>query len=157
MRFGLAVPAEHAGYSHRSLVDKIGIKPGNRIAFVAAPPGFDATIGKLPERARRPRDLRDAIDVIIFFAREQVELRRRMTSLKRALTPAGMLWLCWPKKSSALQSDLDEAIVREVGLAAGLVDVKICAVDANWSGLKFVYRLRDRPKAFTPRRARRTS
>ena len=79
-----------------------------------------------------------------------------MLSVKSAMASDGMLWVCWPKKTSAVDSDLDENIVRGMGLAAGLVDVKVCAVDGTWSGLKFVYRLRDRPAAVTPRRARRT-
>jgi Protein of unknown function (DUF3052) len=147
--------AERAGYSQRTLVEKLGIKAGHRIALVAAPPGFNATLGPLPGGVRRARDLRGAINVIVFFARDSAGLVRAMTSVKRALASDGMLWVTWPKKSSGVASDLDENIVRAVGLAAGLVDVKVCAVDATWSGLKFVYRLRDRPAAVTPRRARR--
>jgi hypothetical protein len=152
-RFALA---ERAGYSERPLVEKLGIKPGQRIAIVAAPPDFAATIGKLPAGVRRARELRGAIDTIVCFAHGTAELTRRIASAKRAMVPAGMLWICWLKKTSALTTDLNENIVREIGLGAGLVDVKICAVDADWSGLKFVYRLRDRPKPATPRRARRT-
>jgi hypothetical protein len=148
---------ERAGYSHRSLIEKLGIKAGHRIALVDAPSGFDATLGPLPPGVRRARALRGAIDVIVFFASDAAELRRRISSVKRAIAPAGMLWLCWPKKTSGVVRDIDESIVRDVGLAAGLVDVKVCAVDATWSGLKFVYRLRDRPKTATPRRARRTN
>jgi hypothetical protein len=148
--------AERAGYSERPLVEKLGIKSGQRIAFVAAPSSFAVTLGKLPSGVRRARELRGAIDVIVFFARGIAGLARRIGSAKRAMTPAGMLWVCWPKKTSAIACDLDENVVREISLAAGLVDVKVCAVDADWSGLKFVYRLRDRPKTITPRRARRT-
>jgi hypothetical protein len=148
--------AERAGYSERLLVEKLGIKAGQRIAIVAAPSGFAATLGKLPPGVRRARELRGAIDVIVLFAGRNAELARRIASAKRAMTPAGMLWICWPKKSSELKNDLDDNVVRGFGLAAGLVDVKVCAIDADWSGLKFVYRLRDRPKPATPRRARRT-
>jgi len=148
--------AERAGYSERSLVEKIGIKAGQRIAIVDAPPDFAATLGKLPAGVRRARELRAPIDVIVSFARSGAALARRVATAKRAMAPAGMLWVCWPKKTSAIASDLNDNIVREVGLGAGLVDVKVCAVDADWSGLKFVYRLRDRPKAATPRRVRRT-
>ena len=150
------MPAERAGYSHRTLVEKLGIKVGQRIALVAAPPDFDSTLGRLPEGVRRARELRGTIDVIVLFARDAAGLVRAMTGVKRALASDGLLWVTWPKKSSGIASDLDENIVRGVGLAAGLVDVKVCAVDAIWSGLKFVYRLRDRPAAVTPRRARRT-
>jgi hypothetical protein len=148
--------AERAGYSERPLVEKLGIKAGQRIAIVAAPPGFAVTLGELPAGVRRARELRGAIDVIILFAHGSAGLSRRIAGTKRAMTPAGMLWICWPKKTSVIESDLNDNIVREAGLSAGLVDVKVCAVDAVWSGLKFVYRLRDRPKAATPRRARRT-
>ena len=155
-RSGRYTLAESAGYSGRPLVEKLGIKAGQRIAIVGAPSDFAVTLGKLPAGVRRARELRAPIDVIVYFVRSGVELTRRLASAKRALTPAGMLWICWPKRASGIETDLNDNIVREVGLGAGLVDVKVCAVDAVWSGLKFVYRLRDRPKAPTPRRARRT-
>jgi hypothetical protein len=150
------MPAESTDYSHRSLVDKLGIRPGHRIAIVEAPSDFPATLGELPAGVRRARGLRGSIDVIVFFAMDAAKLARRIAALKRVLAPAGMLWLCWPKKASAIESDLDDNVVRSIGLAAGLVDVKVCAVDERWSGLKFVYRLRDRPKPVKPRRERRT-
>jgi hypothetical protein len=156
VRWARRMPAESAGYSHRALIDKLGIKPGQRISIVEAPIGFPATLGELPAGVRRARELRGSIDLIVFFALDAARLARRIAALKRVLAPAGMLWLCWPKKSSAIESDLDDSVVRGIGLAAGLVDVKVCAVDENWSGLKFVYRLRDRPKPVKPRRARRT-
>jgi Protein of unknown function (DUF3052) len=151
----LNAPAERAGYSQRSLSEKLGIKAGHRIAFVAAPKGFDATLGPLPAGVRRARELRGTIDLIVMFAGDAAGLSRKLTSAKRAISPGGMLWVCWPKKTSGVVTDVDESFVREIGLAAGLVDVKICAVDATWSGLKFVYRLRDRPAAIKPRRAPR--
>jgi len=122
-----------------------------------APKGFDAILGPLPAGVRRARELRGPIDVIVSFAGDASGLSRRIASAKRALSPAGMLWVCWPKKTSGVVTDVDENIVREFGLAAGLVDVKICAVVATWSGLKFVYRLRDRPAAVKLRRVRRTN
>jgi hypothetical protein len=151
------MPAESPGYSHRALVDKLGIKSGHRIAIVEAPSGFAATLGELPAGVRRARELRGSVDVIVYFALDAARLARRISALKRVLVPAGMLWLCWPKKSSAVESDLDDHVVRGIGLAEGLVDVKVCAVDEKWSGLKFVYRLRDRPAPTKPRRARRTT
>ena len=150
------MPAESASYSQRALVEKLGIKPGHRIAILDPPVGFAATLGQLPAGVRRARELRGSIDVIVFFAHDVATLARQVPDLKRILAPAGMLWLCWPKKSSSIESDVDENAVRAVGLATGLVDVKVCAVDQDWSGLKFVYRLRDRPKPVKPRRARRT-
>ena len=82
--------------------------------------------------------------VVAFFVHRE-ELERRLPALRAALAPAGGLWIAWPKRASGLQADLGERDVRELGLAAGLVDNKVCAIDAAWSGLRLVYRLRDRP------------
>src|ERR1022692_4433184 len=113
------MPAEGAGYSHRALVDKLGIRAGHRIAIVEPPSGFSATLGDLPAGVRRARELRGAIDVIVFFTFDAATLVRRIAALKRVLAPAGMLWLCWPKKSSASVSDLDGNVARDIGLATG--------------------------------------
>ena len=86
------------------------------------------------------------LDVVVFFVLELAALRARFASLADALQPAGGLWVAWPKRSSGVATELDENIVREFGLAAGLVDNKVCAIDATWSGLRFVWRLRDRPQ-----------
>ena len=88
-----------------------------------------------------------AFNVMIFFTSERAELVRRFSALARRLCPAGGLWISWPKKASGVSTDLTEDRVREVGLAAGLVDNKVCAVDETWSGLRFVFRLKDRPAA----------
>ncbi len=85
------------------------------------------------------------MDFIQFFCREKQALQRRFTALKSAVAPDGMLWISWPKGSSGVATDLTENVVREIGLAHGLVDVKVCAVDEVWSGLKFVIPLKDRP------------
>ena len=92
------------------------------------------------------RASRQAYDVILLFAADRARLVRRWSPLEARLTTAGRLWVCWPKRSSGLQTDLSQGDVREYGLAAGLVDVKICAVDEIWSGLAFVRRLSDRPE-----------
>src|SRR5450755_1569183 len=101
------MPAD-AGYSHRSLVNKLGIKAGHRIAIVDAPIDFPAKLGELPAGVRRARELRGAIEVIVYFALIAAALARRISALKRVLAPAGMLWLCWPKKTATIVSDLDE-------------------------------------------------
>jgi hypothetical protein len=132
-----------AGYSKRSLVDKLGIKAGASIAILSAPPGYERTLGRLP-RVRRKSPGTAPLDFVQFFTREKRELERRFPSLARALAPAGMLWISWPKKSSGVATDLTEDVIRAVGLAHGLVDVKVAAVDEVWSGLKFVRRLKDR-------------
>jgi hypothetical protein len=133
-----------AAYSSRSLVDKLGIKDGWRIAILNAPAGYTRTLGTLPAGVRRPPRLRGPLDFVQLFTRERRELERRFPTLARALAPAGMLWVSWPKRSSGMASDLTEDVIRTIGLAHGLVDVKVAAVDAVWSGLKFVRRLRDR-------------
>ena len=131
-----------AGYSGTPLVSKLGIKPGARIHFVAQPGDFAETLGGLPEGVVTAKS--GTLDLAILFVKKRAELVKRFPLLRDRLESNGTLWVSWPKKSSGVESDLTENIVREIGLAAGLVDVKICAVDETWSGLKFVRRLRDR-------------
>ena len=133
-----------AGYSKRSLADKLGMKPGLRIAIVGEPRGYQRALGPLPPGTTRVRALRGPLDLVQVFVRSAGELASRGPALKAALAPAGALWVSWPKKASKVPTDLDENVVRAIGLDLGLVDVKVCAVDDVWSGLKFVYRLRDR-------------
>ena len=133
-----------AGYSPRSLVDKLGIKPGMRIAIVGAPRGFRTTLGGLPDGVAVTSALRGVLPFIHCFVKQRSLFERRFVSLKRALAQDGALWVSWPKQSSGVATDLTEDVVREVALAGGLVDVKVCAVDDVWSGLKLVRRLRDR-------------
>ncbi len=132
------------GYSKRSLVEKLGIKEGHRLAIVGAPEGYTSALGKLPPRTKWVKTLRGPLDFIHCFSKSRGALEGKFPSLKQALAPAGMLWISWPKGSSGFGSDLSENVVREIGLRNGLVDVKVCAVDAIWSGLKFVFRLKDR-------------
>jgi hypothetical protein len=133
------------GYSGTPLAHKLGIKPGARLALINAPDGFDATLGELPGAVTVRRSARGTVDLIVAFFTRARELERRLASLRGALDPAGGLWLAWPKRASGVQTDLSEGAVRELGLAAGLVDNKVCAIDPVWSGLRFVYRLADRP------------
>jgi hypothetical protein len=132
-----------AGYSGKPLVAKLGIKPGSTIAILGAPRGYDRLLGRLPE-VRRRSTATGRLDFVQFFTTEKHELERRFAMLARSLTPAGMLWISWPKKASGVATDLTEDVIRAVGLAHGLVDVKVAAVDDVWSGLKFVRRLKDR-------------
>jgi len=132
-----------AGYSGKPLVAKLGIKPGSTIAILGAPRGYDRLLGRLPE-VRRRSTATGRLDFVQFFTTEKHELERRFATLARSLTPAGMLWISWPKKASGVATDLTEDVIRAVGLAHGLVDVKVAAVDDVWSGLKFVRRLKDR-------------
>jgi hypothetical protein len=136
-----------AGYSGTPLVKKLGIKDHHHVALLDAPAGFDATLGVMPPALVVQKSLRGRalLDVIVFFTAEERILRKHFPILADRLTPAGGLWIAWPKKASGIASDLSEGLVRQIGLEAGLVDNKICAVDDTWSGLRFVIRLEDRP------------
>lgn len=139
-----------AGYSSRTLPEKLGLKPGDRAAILFAPEGYQATLGELPPRVKILGGRGGQLDFIQLFARSRTDLERAFARAAARLKPDGMLWISWPKQSSPLAGDLNENIVREVGLSVGLVDVKVAAIDYDWSGLKFVYRLKDRPKRASP-------
>jgi hypothetical protein len=113
--------------------------------MIGAPPDFRRELIGLPDRVRFVASVMSPIDLILFFVKSQIELKRGFTQLASSLTPAGMLWVAWPKKASGVATDLSDNSVREIGLAAGLVDVKVCAINEIWSGLKFVIRVKDRP------------
>jgi hypothetical protein len=134
-----------AGYSGTPLPRKLGIREGSRLLLEGAPGDFAATLGDLPAGVELVPPHSDAVDVAILFALEAATVRGRFAELAQSLHPAGGLWIAWPKRSSGVATDLDENGVREIGLAAGLVDNKVCAIDATWSGLRFVWRLCDRP------------
>lgn len=133
-----------AGYSKRPLVQKLGIKAGFKIIILGAPAGYDQMLGPLPEDVTVAEQLLGPLDFIHFFTEEKAALENQFNALKQALLPNGMLWISWPKKASKVKTDLNENVVREIGLAHGLVDIKVAAVDEVWSGLKFVYRVEDR-------------
>jgi hypothetical protein len=137
-----------AGYSGTPLPQKLGVKPGARFGVVNPPPDFPRTLGALPPGVA-PRSVtagKARFDVIVCFAPTMAEVARRIPALKRRLDPAGGLWMAWPKKASGVATDVSENAVRALGLDAGLVDNKVCAIDDVWSGLRFVFRLADRPK-----------
>ena len=131
-----------AGYSGTPLVAKLGIKPGSRVSFRHEPRGFRELLVGLPADLASPS--RGELDFAVLFVTRFSSLRCDFAALMKRLAPAGVLWVSWPKKSSGVATDIDENLIREHGLAAGLVDVKVCAIDATWSGLKFVRRLKDR-------------
>lgn len=133
-----------AGYSGTPLPRKLGIKSEHRVAFPGAPEDFASTLGLVSKAVDVRARVRGPLDVIVFFTRRRSELERRLESLKRALRTSGGLWVAWPKRASGVETDVTEDVVRELGLAAGLVDNKVCAIDETWSGLRLVYRLRDR-------------
>ena len=132
-----------AGYSGTPLPAKLGIRPGGRVLLDSPPDG--PALGVLPDGVTlHRRQGSGSYDVVLLVAPDVARLRARWPRLVPRLAPAGRLWVCWPKKSAGVPTDLSDGVVREFGLAHGLVDVKVCAVDATWSGLAFVRRLRDR-------------
>jgi hypothetical protein len=137
-----------AGYSGTPLAKKLGIKADHRVALVNAPRGFERTLAGLPPGVVLETDGSglDLFDVVVLFIANRSVLVAEFGDWAKRLHLAGGLWVAWPKKTSGITSDLSENAVREFGLAAGLVDNKVCAVDDTWSGLRFVYRLQDRPK-----------
>ena len=132
-----------AGYSGTPLVRKLGIKEGFNIFIVNAPKDFEL---ELPAGVTINGKSKKPCDFVLFFTKSRQTLEKDFSRYSAKLTPAGMLWISWPKKTSGVQSDLNENIVRDIGLAKGMVDVKVCAIDEVWSGLKFVFRLTDRPR-----------
>lgn len=136
-----------AGYSGTLLPQKLGIKEGHRVALLEAPLDFEQTLGRLPDAVTllRHTGSKGFFNVVVLFVTSAAQLRRRFAGLARRLVPDGGLWVAWPKKASGVETDLTESVVRAVGLDAGLVDNKVCAVDEVWSGLRFVIRLKDRP------------
>jgi hypothetical protein len=133
-----------AGYSGTPLPKKLGIKEGSRIALVNAPKDFESELGELPDNVQFIKRSTKSLDIILFFVLNERALARDFAKLAARITANGMIWIAWPKKSSGVTTDLSEQRVRQIGLDAGLVDVKVCAIDETWSGLKFVYRLKDR-------------
>jgi hypothetical protein len=135
--------SETAGYSGTPLAAKLGITSATRALLVGAPAGW-ALPDPPPTATVHTRPSPAPYDVVLLFCPNQATLARRFVPLSARLTTPGALWVAWPKKASGVATDLTENDVREYGLGHGLVDVKVAAVDATWSGLKFVRRLRDR-------------
>lgn len=133
-----------AGYSNKKLADKLGIKPSMAVAIIKAPPNYDELIGEWPVGVSVSRTLQGKHDFIHYFVRNASTLEAVFKNLKQQLPKTGLLWISWPKVGAGVVTDLNENMVRSIGLKAGLVDVKVAAIDETWSGLKFVYRLKDR-------------
>lgn len=132
------------GYSGTPLPKKLGIKPGFRLLFIDAPSEVLAELKSSTAGCEVVDSRKAQIDFAIVFAKNRSGLSREFDRLEKQLSPAGMVWASWPKKSAGVATELDGNVVRGIGLAAGLVDVKVCAVTEIWSGLKFVRRLKDR-------------
>lgn len=134
-----------AGYSGTPLAKKLGVKENFRVGFVDPPKAFQKELGSLPVGVNISIGrLAKPLDLIILFTNSQRTLKTKFPKLAQKLRANGMLWVAWPKRASGVSTDLSENDVRQIGLDAGLVDVKVCAVNEIWSGLKFVYRLKDR-------------
>ena len=136
--------AETAGYSKTPLIKKLGLPPKGRAVFVRPPEDFFELLGPFPIDLKIGKRLTGAPDYIHVFSERARLLHDSLPRAVGKLPKHGVLWLSWPKKSSGLNSDLDENQIRRAGLAASLVDIKVCAVDETWSGLKFMYRRKDR-------------
>ena len=134
-----------AGYSGTPLVKKLGFKEGFRAGLVNPPEGFAKELRPLPDDVKIfVERLPKSLDLVVLFTDSQKLLKREFPKLALKIASDGMLWIAWPKKASGLATDLSDNNVRQIGLDVGLVDVKVCAVNDIWSGLKFVYRLEDR-------------
>ena len=134
-----------AGYSGTPLIKKLGIVEGMRLSVLNAPIEFWSEIGKVPEVEAIGKPV-SKMDFILYFVDNKKDLKREFKKLAKTIKKNGMIWISWPKKTSKVPTDIDEGVIREIGLATGLVDVKVCAVTEKWSGLKFVIRLKDRKK-----------
>jgi len=139
-----------SGYSGTPLAKKLGIKDGFRVALLHVPDEVKTELRNALMKCQRETVASRDLDFIVLFAKSLTVLRVELLSAAKALAPAGMLWISWPKKSSGVATDLTEDVVRQSGLDAGLVDVKVCAVTDVWSGLKFVIPVKNRPRGKRP-------
>ena len=133
-----------AGTSGKPITQKLGIKPGFRIFIGGAPSAYDDIVGKLPAGVTIASRPKAPLDMVHLFARQAAGLAGKLRGCRDAIAPDGMVWVSWPKKASGVVTDLSDVAVREIGLAAGFVDIKVCAIDEIWSGLKFVIPKRER-------------
>jgi hypothetical protein len=131
-------------YSGTPLLKKLGVKEGDRVAVLRAPDGLHKSLRPLPDDVALRDRVRGPLDLVLYFVTRRTELDRRLDRLVEALEPAGGLWIAWPKRSSGVDTDITEDVVRDVALPRGLVDNKVCAIDDVWSGLRLVIRLENR-------------
>ena len=137
-----------SGYSGTPLLKKLGIQGGHRIVLVDAPEPLPGDLADMPIGVEMFFGLRGRgpYDVALLFVKDRASLEKRFGTCATRLQPNGALWVAWPKRASGIPTDVTENVVREVALAEGLVDNKVCAIDGTWSGLRCVYRLKDRPR-----------
>lgn len=132
-------PKPNVGYSGTPLPKKLGIRDGGKSAILNAPPGYAKSLG-----VKMASELKSDHDFIQFFTKSRAELEKQLPRLRKSIKPDGMIWISWPKKSSKVPTDITEDIIRETALPLKLVDVKVCAVDETWSGLKLVIPVKQR-------------
>jgi len=135
-----------SGYSGKPVAQKLGIKPGFRIFSIGAPAAYPDIVGQLPADVTMARAAKAPLDMVHVFAIEAKGLAARLRDYRAAIAPDGMIWVSWPKKSSGVATDLTDVVVRDTALPLGLVDIKVCAIDDVWSGLKFVIPKNQRTK-----------
>jgi len=133
-----------AGYSGKPLFEKLGIREGHKVAALNAPADYKSLVGRMPAGVTVSHELAGKFDLVHLFVVDEMNLQKQLKMSIGRIKPSGMIWVSWPKGKSRLRSRFGENAVRNIGLKNGLVDVKICAVDGTWSGLKFVRRLKDR-------------
>jgi Protein of unknown function (DUF3052) len=138
-----------AGYSGKPVVQKLGLKPGFRIFVDGLSVAYSDIVGELLADMMMAKAAKAPLDAVHLFATEAKGLAAKLRSYRQAIAPDGMIWVSWPKKSSGVATDLTEKEVRETALANGLVDIKVCAVDEVWSGLKFVIPVKERSRRST--------
>ncbi|HKH54308.1 MAG TPA: DUF3052 domain-containing protein [Propionibacteriaceae bacterium] len=128
------------GYSGTPLAKKLGFAPDMSVVLLDAPPNLSELLGDLPSGVKVSRRLTHGADIVLIFVEYAADLSRKVLALKSAVAPDGMVWVAWPKRASKMPTDLTEDVIRDIVLPTGMVDVKVCAIDATWSGLKLVIR-----------------
>ena len=136
-----------AGYSKTPLAQKLGIKAGTKVAALAAPAGYKKLLAPLPDGVSFSDKASAGSNFVHLFVTERRTLETELKRLRKILDDAGVLWISWPKKSSGVATDITEDVIRDVCLPLGFVDVKVCAVDDTWSGLKLMIRRENRKVA----------
>ncbi len=133
-----------AGYSGKSLAQKLGIKAGQNAVALGAPGDYATLLSPVPEGVSFTQEIKPGTTFIHLFVSERNVMEKQLKRLRKLMADAGMLWVSWPKKSSGVATDVTEDVIREVALPLGFVDVKVCAVDETWSGLKLMIRRENR-------------
>ena len=133
-----------AGYSGKPLAQKLGIKPGMKLLFVNSPENYLQLLGDLPQDSKQVKDKTASVDFAHLFVKKISEMEKFLPSLVKRLEQNGMIWISWYKKSSGISTDVSEDLIRATAFPLGLVDVKVCAIDEQWSGLKLVIRKENR-------------